>query len=85
MPRTRRSFSAEFKAELIVKLLSGDVSQAELCRNTTSSRNCSRTGRRSSSSGCPWFLMPTATTIKIKLASPNSSSLSAARPMNSKS
>src|ERR1700737_2989315 len=32
MPRTRRSFSAQFKAELIVKLLSGDVSQAELCR-----------------------------------------------------
>ena len=32
MPRTRRTFSAEFKAELVLQLLRGDVSQAELCR-----------------------------------------------------
>ena len=32
MPRTRRSFSAEFKAQLVVQLLSGETSQAELCR-----------------------------------------------------
>ena len=32
MPRTRRSFPAEFKAQVVLQLLSGDVSQAELCR-----------------------------------------------------
>jgi transposase-like protein len=32
MLRTRRTFSAEFKAELVLQLLRGDVSQAELCR-----------------------------------------------------
>ena len=30
MPRPRRSFSAEFKAQIVLQLLSGDVSQAEL-------------------------------------------------------
>lgn len=32
MPRSRRSFSAEFKAQVILQLLSGEASQAELCR-----------------------------------------------------
>jgi transposase len=32
MPRTRRSFSADFKAQLVLELLSGAASQAELCR-----------------------------------------------------
>jgi transposase len=32
MPRTRRSFPAEFKAQIVLQLLSGDTSQAELCR-----------------------------------------------------
>jgi transposase len=32
MPRPRRSFPADFKAKLVVELLSGTASQAELCR-----------------------------------------------------
>ena len=32
MPRIRRSFSAEFKAQLVLQLIRGDVSTAELCR-----------------------------------------------------
>jgi transposase len=32
MPRPRRAFSAEFKAQLVLELLTGSVSQAELCR-----------------------------------------------------
>ncbi len=32
MRRPRRSFSAEFKAQVILQLLSGEASQAELCR-----------------------------------------------------
>src|SRR5205823_9743325 len=32
MPRTRRSFPAEFKAQVVLQLLSGEASQAELCR-----------------------------------------------------
>ena len=32
MPRTRRAFTAEFKAQLVLQLIRGDVSQAELCR-----------------------------------------------------
>jgi transposase len=32
MPRTRRSFSAEFKAQVVLELLTGAVSQADLCR-----------------------------------------------------
>ena len=32
MPRTRRSFPADFKAQIVLKLLSGESSQAELCR-----------------------------------------------------
>jgi transposase len=32
MPRIRRSFDAEFKARLVLELLTGSVSQAELCR-----------------------------------------------------
>jgi transposase-like protein len=32
MPRTRRSFPAEFKAQLVLDILSGAASQAELCR-----------------------------------------------------
>ena len=32
MPRTRRSFPAEFKAQIVLQLLSGESSQAELCR-----------------------------------------------------
>ena len=32
MPRTRRSFPAEFKAQLVLELISGAASQAELCR-----------------------------------------------------
>jgi transposase-like protein len=32
MPRARRSFSAEFKAQIVLQLLSVEASQAELCR-----------------------------------------------------
>lgn len=32
MSRIRRSFSAEFKARVVLQLLSGEASQAELCR-----------------------------------------------------
>lgn len=32
MPRNRRSFSAEFKAQVVLQLLRGDASPAELCR-----------------------------------------------------
>jgi len=32
MPRTRRSFPAEFKARVVLELLTGTASQAELCR-----------------------------------------------------
>jgi transposase-like protein len=32
MPRKRRSFTPEFKAQLVLQLIRGDVSQAELCR-----------------------------------------------------
>ena len=32
MPRTRRSFSPQFKAKVVVDLLTGAVSQAELAR-----------------------------------------------------
>ena len=32
MPRTRRSFPAEFKAQLVLELLTGTASTAELCR-----------------------------------------------------
>jgi transposase len=32
MPRTRRSFSATFKAQVVLELLTGTASQAELCR-----------------------------------------------------
>ena len=32
MPRPRRSFSAEFKAQVVLDLLNGIASQAELCR-----------------------------------------------------
>ncbi len=32
MPRPRRSFSADFKAKVVVQLLTGDATPAELCR-----------------------------------------------------
>ena len=32
MPRTRRSFPAEFKAQVVVDLLTGAASAAEVCR-----------------------------------------------------
>ena len=32
MPRTRRSFPAEFKAQVVLDLLTGSATQAELCR-----------------------------------------------------
>ena len=32
MPRPRRSFPSEFKAQLVLELLTGAASQAELCR-----------------------------------------------------
>jgi transposase-like protein len=32
MPRSRRSFSADFKAKLVVELLTGAATPAELCR-----------------------------------------------------
>jgi transposase len=32
MPRPRRSFPAEFKAQVVLDLLSGTCTQAELCR-----------------------------------------------------
>lgn len=32
MPRTRRSFASDFKAQIVLQLLSGAASQAELCR-----------------------------------------------------
>jgi transposase len=32
MPRPRRSFPADFKAKIILELLTGAASQAELCR-----------------------------------------------------
>ena len=32
MPRIRRSFSAEFKAQVVLQYLGGEASQAELCR-----------------------------------------------------
>ena len=39
MPRTRRTFSAEFKAEVVLQLLGGEISQAELCRKHKLSPN----------------------------------------------
>jgi transposase-like protein len=39
MPRPRRSFSAEFKAQMVLQLLSGEVSQAELCRKHSVNAN----------------------------------------------
>jgi len=39
MPRTRRTFSAEFKAEVVLQLLRGDTSQAEICRKHKLSPN----------------------------------------------
>jgi transposase-like protein len=32
MPRTRRSFPAQFKAQVVLDLLTGTTTQAELCR-----------------------------------------------------
>ena len=32
MPRTRRSFPADLKAQIVLQLLTGAASQAELCR-----------------------------------------------------
>ena len=32
MPRTRRSFPAQFKAQVVLELLTGTSTQAELCR-----------------------------------------------------
>ena len=32
MPRGRRSFPADFKAKIVIELLTGAASQAELCR-----------------------------------------------------
>jgi transposase len=32
MPRPRRTFSAEFKSRMVLELLSGTASQAEICR-----------------------------------------------------
>ena len=32
MPRTRRSFDADFKAQTVLQVLRGAASQAELCR-----------------------------------------------------
>ncbi len=32
MPRTRRSFSPQFKAQTVIDLLTGVVNQAEICR-----------------------------------------------------
>jgi transposase-like protein len=32
MPRTRRSFTPQFKADVVLELLSGAASKAELCR-----------------------------------------------------
>jgi transposase-like protein len=32
MPRPRRSFPSEFKAQIVLQLLTGDATQAELCR-----------------------------------------------------
>ena len=32
MRRTRRAFTAEFKAQVVLQLIRGDTSQAELCR-----------------------------------------------------
>lgn len=39
MLRTRRTFSAEFKAEVVLELLRGETSQAELCRRHKLSPN----------------------------------------------
>lgn len=39
MPRPRRSFSAEFKTQVVLQLLSGEVSQAELCRKHSINAN----------------------------------------------
>jgi transposase len=39
MPRTRRTFSAEFKAQVVLQLLRGDISQAEICRKHKLSPN----------------------------------------------
>ena len=32
MPRTRRNFSAEFKAKVVLEIISGSKSAAEICR-----------------------------------------------------
>ena len=32
MPRTRRNFTAEFKAKVVLEILSGSKSAAEICR-----------------------------------------------------
>lgn len=45
MRRPRRSFSAEFKAQVILQLLSGEASQAELCRKHNINANLIATWR----------------------------------------
>ena len=39
MPRPRRSFPAEFKAQVVLQLLTGEASQAELCRKHSINAN----------------------------------------------
>ena len=46
--RKRRTFTLEFKTEVVLEALRGETSQAELCRRLTSAKSRSQNGSSSS-------------------------------------
>ena len=77
--RKRRNFTPEFKAEVVLEALSGESSQAELCRRHTSAMNNFQSGSDSFlKMRCP-SLNPLINTINtlmpLRSGSPNLNNL----------
>jgi transposase-like protein len=85
MPRQRRSFPPDFKAQVVLKLLTGGASQAGLCRKHNFKPHLLAYWKSAVlQPGTPSFrTIPNSSTSSN--ASPNWSSSSAARPTNWKS
>jgi putative transposase len=85
MPRTRRSFFPQFKAQTVLDLLTGAANQAEICRQHQISPQLIARWKATALEQLHGLFEEDASKAPSRLASPNSSNSSAGRPWSWKS
>lgn len=83
--KKRRRFNPEFKAQIVLEILTGALSPAEACRKHALSPNLFTTWKTTLVQRAPLSSSPTSSETKTRLAPPSSSNSSAEPPVRSRS